>query len=158
MNNPKQDIKLDETGYNLKYKSLEGIPDAEPRYRLVTNWMDPAEAPALELAALYHQRWTIESSDFAVINHENFVCRADRRQAMCDHDRCHTRCGPREIIENRLFGRAVKCAGRFVEHEQSGAFQDRLLQARPTLTGGSGVVGNRLDRQRAVLVHQTRSG
>ena len=62
MNNPKQDIKLDETGYNLKYKSLEGIPDAEPRYRLVTNWMDPAEAPALELAALYHQRWTIESS------------------------------------------------------------------------------------------------
>ncbi|MEY2335941.1 hypothetical protein AB4094_15520 [Acidithiobacillus ferrianus] len=38
---------------------LEGIPDAEPRYRLVTNWMDPAEAPALELVALYHQRWTI---------------------------------------------------------------------------------------------------
>jgi IS4 transposase len=38
------------------------IPDAEPRYRLVTNWMNPTEAPALELAALYHQRWTIESS------------------------------------------------------------------------------------------------
>ena len=38
------------------------IPDAEPRYRLITNWMDPTEAPALELAALYHQRWTIESS------------------------------------------------------------------------------------------------
>ncbi len=42
--------------------ALKGIPDAEPRYRLLTNWLDPAEAPALELAALYHQRWTIESS------------------------------------------------------------------------------------------------
>ncbi|MHB1494272.1 MAG: IS4 family transposase [Acidithiobacillus sp.] len=42
--------------------TLDGIPDAEPRYRLITNWMDPTEAPALELAALYHRRWTIESS------------------------------------------------------------------------------------------------
>ncbi|MBU2858042.1 hypothetical protein HF289_14635 [Acidithiobacillus ferrooxidans] len=29
----------------IKY-TLEGIPDAEPRYRLVTNWMDPTEAAA----------------------------------------------------------------------------------------------------------------
>lgn len=42
--------------------TLDGIPDAEPSYRLTTNWMDPTEAPALELAALYHRRWTIESS------------------------------------------------------------------------------------------------
>ena len=29
-------------------------------YRLVTNILDPDEAPALELAALYHERWEIE--------------------------------------------------------------------------------------------------
>ena len=42
--------------------ALRGIPDAESSYRLITNWLDPMESPALELAALYHQRWTIESS------------------------------------------------------------------------------------------------
>ena len=29
-------------------------------YRLVSNILDPADAPALELAALYHERWEIE--------------------------------------------------------------------------------------------------
>lgn len=42
--------------------TLEGIPDPEPRYRLVTNWLDPQAAPAAELAALYHRRWTIEQA------------------------------------------------------------------------------------------------
>lgn len=42
--------------------TLKGIPDAEFSYRLITCWLDPAAAPALELAALDHQRWTIESS------------------------------------------------------------------------------------------------
>lgn len=41
---------------------LEGIPNPEPAYRLVTNWLDPQEAPAEELAALYHRRWTIEQT------------------------------------------------------------------------------------------------
>src|SRR3954462_11977928 len=36
---------------------LEGVPDAEPLYRLVTTLLDPAAAPAAELAALYHERW-----------------------------------------------------------------------------------------------------
>ena len=39
---------------------LEGIADAEPLYRLVTTILDPAEAPAAGLAALYHERWEIE--------------------------------------------------------------------------------------------------
>ncbi len=30
-------------------------------YRLVTNLLDPEAAPALELAALYHERWEVES-------------------------------------------------------------------------------------------------
>jgi hypothetical protein len=33
---------------------------AESSYRLVTNILDPLAAPALELAALYHERWEIE--------------------------------------------------------------------------------------------------
>lgn len=41
---------------------LEGIQDAEPLYRLVTTLLDPAEAPAAELAALYHERWEIETA------------------------------------------------------------------------------------------------
>ena len=41
---------------------LEGIADAEPLYRLVTTILDPAQAPAAELAALYHERWEIEGA------------------------------------------------------------------------------------------------
>jgi hypothetical protein len=39
---------------------LEGVPNAEPLYRVVTNILDPQRAPAAELAALYHERWEIE--------------------------------------------------------------------------------------------------
>jgi hypothetical protein len=42
--------------------TLEGIPDAEPVYRLLTTILDPKEAPARELAALYHERWEIETA------------------------------------------------------------------------------------------------
>ena len=41
---------------------LEGIADAEPLYRLVSTILDPAQAPAADLAALYHERWEIEGA------------------------------------------------------------------------------------------------
>jgi hypothetical protein len=41
---------------------LPNVPDAEPIYRLITNLLDPIAAPAHELAALYHARWTIETT------------------------------------------------------------------------------------------------
>ena len=41
---------------------LEGVADAEPIYRLVTTILDPEKAPATELAALYHERWEIETA------------------------------------------------------------------------------------------------
>jgi len=41
---------------------LEGVPGAEPIYRLVTTIHDPEAAPALDLAALYHERWEIETA------------------------------------------------------------------------------------------------
>ena len=41
---------------------LEGVPGTEPLYRLVTTLLDPAEVPAAELAALYHERWESEGA------------------------------------------------------------------------------------------------
>jgi Insertion element 4 transposase N-terminal/Transposase DDE domain len=41
---------------------LEGVEDAEPIYRLITTILDPKQAPARELAALYHERWEIETA------------------------------------------------------------------------------------------------
>jgi hypothetical protein len=42
--------------------ALDGIEEAEPLYRLITNWLEPDAAPATELAAIYHRRWTIEEA------------------------------------------------------------------------------------------------
>jgi len=39
---------------------LDGVPEAEPLYQLVTTLLDPEAAPAAELAALYHKRWEAE--------------------------------------------------------------------------------------------------
>lgn len=41
---------------------LEGIAGAEPIYRLLTTILDPDRATARELAALYHERWEIETA------------------------------------------------------------------------------------------------
>jgi Insertion element 4 transposase N-terminal/Transposase DDE domain len=41
---------------------LQGVVGAEPLYRLVTTILDPAQAPAGTLAALYHERWEIETA------------------------------------------------------------------------------------------------
>ena len=45
----------------IEYK-LEGVPDAEPLYRLITTILDHTAAAAEELAALYHERWEIETA------------------------------------------------------------------------------------------------
>lgn len=41
---------------------LDGVDGAEPLYRLVTTILDHEGAPANELAALYHERWEIETA------------------------------------------------------------------------------------------------
>ncbi len=45
----------------MEYR-LEGVADAEPLYRLITTILNWEEAPAAELAALYHERWGIETA------------------------------------------------------------------------------------------------
>jgi hypothetical protein len=41
---------------------LHNVPGSEAVYRLITTILDPVQAPAQELAALYHERWEIETS------------------------------------------------------------------------------------------------
>jgi Insertion element 4 transposase N-terminal/Transposase DDE domain len=41
---------------------LRDVPGSEPVYRLLTTILDPQQAPAQELAALYHERWEIETA------------------------------------------------------------------------------------------------
>jgi len=45
----------------IEYR-LQDVADAEPLYRLLTTILDPDTAPATELAALYHERWEIETA------------------------------------------------------------------------------------------------
>ena len=45
----------------IEYK-LEGVEDAQPFYRVITTILDPRQAPAAELAALYIERWEIETA------------------------------------------------------------------------------------------------
>jgi hypothetical protein len=54
--------RRDGTPVRIVEYTLEGIPDAEPSYRVMTTILDPEQAPATELAALYHERWEIESA------------------------------------------------------------------------------------------------
>jgi hypothetical protein len=42
--------------------TLPGVPTAEASYRLVTTVLEPERAPAEEVAALYHQRWEMETA------------------------------------------------------------------------------------------------
>jgi hypothetical protein len=45
----------------IEYR-LDGVEGAEPLYRLATTILDPERAPSAELAALYHERWEIETA------------------------------------------------------------------------------------------------
>lgn len=42
-------------------EALKAPEVATPRYRLLTTLLNEKKAPALELAALYHQRWEVEA-------------------------------------------------------------------------------------------------
>ena len=44
----------------IEYELHDSATPTQERYRLLTNVLDASEAPAEELAALYHERWEIE--------------------------------------------------------------------------------------------------
>ena len=44
----------------IDYTLHDSATPVQDSYRLVTNLLEPEQAPALELAALYHERWEIE--------------------------------------------------------------------------------------------------
>jgi Insertion element 4 transposase N-terminal/Transposase DDE domain len=45
----------------IDYTLVDSAKPVQESYRLVTNILDPQAAPALELAAIYHERWEVES-------------------------------------------------------------------------------------------------
>lgn len=45
----------------IEYTLQDSATPTQGSYRLVTNLLDPEQAPGQELAALYHERWEIES-------------------------------------------------------------------------------------------------
>ena len=45
----------------IEYQLL-GVDGAEPLYRLVTTILDSQQAPAQDLAPLYHERWELETA------------------------------------------------------------------------------------------------
>jgi hypothetical protein len=55
--NQRQAIVVRAIDYHLKE-----VAGSEAVYRLITTILDPKQAPAKELAALYHERWEIESA------------------------------------------------------------------------------------------------
>jgi hypothetical protein len=59
-----KDRRHDKNGVTVRVVeyTLEGVPDAEPLYRLIASILEPRAAPAQELAALYHERWEIETA------------------------------------------------------------------------------------------------
>ena len=45
------------------------MPESEEAFTLITTLLDPEQAPAAELAALYHERWEIETAYDEVKTH-----------------------------------------------------------------------------------------
>jgi Insertion element 4 transposase N-terminal/Transposase DDE domain len=65
----------------IEYK-LEGVEGAEPLYRLATTILGHEQAPAAELAALYQERWEIETAFDELKTHlrgARIVLRSKRR-------------------------------------------------------------------------------
>jgi len=101
--------------------ALPGLDDAQPRYRLLTTLLDPEQAPAMELAALYHQRWEIE----AVFDELKTHLRQSRRVL---------RSKTPELVHQEFFGWVLAhYAVRWLLHQ--GATHHRIAHAELSFKG-----------------------
>ena len=101
--------------------ALPGLDDAQPRYRLITTLLDPRTAPALELAALYHERWEVE----AVFDELKTHLRQSRRVL---------RSKTAELVRQEFYGWVLAhYAVRWLLHQ--GATQHRIPHAELSFTG-----------------------
>ncbi len=83
-----KDRRQDRNGITVRVieYTIEDVIDAEPIYRLMTTIMDHEKAPARELAALYHERWEIETALDELKTHlrgSNTVLRSKRPDLVC---------------------------------------------------------------------------
>ena len=101
--------------------TMPGDAQTKPRYRLLSTLLDDKAAPALELAALYHQRWEVES--------------------VFDELKTHLRQGRRvlrsktpELVRQEFYGWVLAhYAVRWLLHQ--GAAPDRLAHAELSFKG-----------------------
>jgi hypothetical protein len=101
--------------------ALPGLPDAQPRYRLLTTLLDPLVAPALALAGLYHERWQGE----AVFDELKTHLRQSRRGL---------RSKTAELVRQEFYGWVLAhYAVRWLLHQ--GASRHRLPHAERSFTG-----------------------
>lgn len=129
--------------------ALPGLPDAQPRYRLLTTLLDPVVAPALELAALYHERWQVE----AVFDELKTHLRQSRRVL---------RSKTAELVRQEFYGWVLAhYAVRWLLHQ--GASRHRIPHAELSFTGHvqllrraqprSGAFSPRAAKKATALVH-----
>jgi hypothetical protein len=101
--------------------TLPGDGSAQPRYRLLTTLLDAKVAPALELAALYHQRWEVESV-------------FDELKTHLLHSRRVMRSKTPELVRQEFYGWVLAhYAVRWLLHE--GAARHRLPHAELSFKG-----------------------
>ena len=103
--------------------ALPGLPDAQPRYRLLSTLLDAHAAPALELAALYHERWQVEAVFDELKTHLH-----QRRRVL--------RSKTAELVKQEFYGWVLAHrAVRWLMHE--GASRHRVQHAQLSFTANT---------------------
>lgn len=101
--------------------ALPALEQAQPRYRLLTTLLDAQAAPALALAALYHQRWQVE----AVFDELKTHLRQSRRVL---------RSKTAELVQQEFYGWVLAhYAVRWLLHQ--GAARHRIPHEELSFTG-----------------------
>jgi len=121
---------------------LEGVADAEPLYRLVTTILDEAQAPAADLAALYHERWEVDIDQALRLSRiKGWMVLDLQRGVLVEHCECvfspvRIRAVDRRAIAGRR-GRAVPARRRGVRRARCRQDWRASCRATPDIGRGS---------------------